>query len=169
MSSESERVDWLHEHLNYELLTMRHTYKQLQALPKTAKDQLVWNANFAAFSLYARNLYRFLTNDPETRSFKASDYERPKADGQPVRGIMSNLNEQVFHPGKQRVNADKVGLKKVKALYEWVEASLKHFSATSKSDTNRRGRKTSRSRHDLTYSHSLLPGSNKIRLGTAPG
>ena len=108
MSSENERVAWLHEHLNYELLMMRHTYKQLQALPKTAKDQLVWNANFGAFALYARNLYSFLTNDPDLRSFKASDYERPKTDSKPVQGVMNNLHEQVFHPGKRRVTQAKL-------------------------------------------------------------
>jgi hypothetical protein len=127
MSSENERIAWLHQHLNYELLMMRHTYKQLQALPETAKDHLVWNANIGAFAVYARNLCSFLTNDPDSRSFKASDYERPKTDGQPVQGIMNNLHEQIFHPGKQRINASKVGLEKAKRLYEWVELSMRKF------------------------------------------
>jgi hypothetical protein len=127
MSSEQERCDWLHEHLNYELLMVRHTHKQLQARIKTVNDQLVWNANFGAFALYARNIYLFLTNDRDSRNFKASDYERPEANGKPLEGVMNNLQEQVFHPGKQRVNANKVGLEKAKKVFDWVEDNMKTF------------------------------------------
>jgi hypothetical protein len=50
---------------------VRHAYEQLRATPKTVRDQLAWNASFAAFSLYARNLYSFLTNKVASGNFEA--------------------------------------------------------------------------------------------------
>jgi hypothetical protein len=128
MSSIQDRCDWLREHLTYEVLMVRHAYKQLRAAPKTARDQLAWNASFGAFSLYARNLYSFLTNKTASGNFGAADYDRPAADGKPLEGIMANLNQQVFHTGKQRGNDDrKVGLEKATKVYAWIDANLKDF------------------------------------------
>jgi hypothetical protein len=128
MSSIQDRCDWLREHLTYEVLMVRHAYEQLRATPKTVRDQLAWNASFAAFSLYARNLYSFLTNKVTSGNFEAADYDRPAADGRLLEGIMANLNQQVFHTGKQRRNDDrKVGREKATKVYEWIDANLKNF------------------------------------------
>ena len=41
---------------------------------------------------------------------------------------MANLNQQVFHTGKQRGNDDrKVGLEKATKVYAWIDANLKDF------------------------------------------
>ena len=128
MSSIKDRCDWLREHLTYEVLMVRHAYEQLRATPKTVRDQLAWNASFAAFSLYARNLYSFLTNKVASGNFEAADYDRPAADGKPLEDIMANLNQQVFHTGKQRRNDDRnVGLEKATKVYDWIDANLKNF------------------------------------------
>ena len=44
---------WLYEHLSYELLMLRYTHKQLQVPVDTTHEQLVWNANYDAFAVYA--------------------------------------------------------------------------------------------------------------------
>jgi len=76
----------------------------------------------------ARNLYSFLTNKTASGNFGAADYDRPAADGKPLEGIMANLNQQVFHTGKQRGNDDrKVGLEKATKVYAWIDANLKDF------------------------------------------
>jgi hypothetical protein len=123
---------WLHEHLSYELLMVRHTYKQLTASVETGREQLAWNANFVAFAVYARNLYDFLTNDKDSRIFKAEDYVSFDADKRPISGIMNNLHQQALHPGKQRIggnDASKVGFNKVKMVNAWVEENMKNFIA----------------------------------------
>jgi hypothetical protein len=92
------------------------------------RDQLAWNANFGAFSLYARNLYSFLTNKATSDNFKAADYDRPAADGSPLYGIMDGLIQQVFHPGKRRRNDKrKVGLHKATKVHDWIEDNMKKF------------------------------------------
>jgi hypothetical protein len=128
MSSIQDRCDWLREHLTYEVLMVRHAYEQLRATPKTVRDQLAWNASFGAFSLYARNLYSFLTNKTASGNFGAADYDRPAADGKLLEGIMATLNQQVFHTGKQRRDDDrKVGLEKAAKVYAWIDANLNYF------------------------------------------
>jgi len=70
----NERERWLQQHLSYELLMLRHTHKQLhQVRIDSVHNQLVWNANFGAFAVYARNLYLFLTND-KTRATSGAEH-----------------------------------------------------------------------------------------------
>jgi hypothetical protein len=123
MSGKDERVAWMKEHLSYELLMMRFAHNELN----WSDDQLEWNANYSAFALHARNLYLFLTSDKDSRIYKASDYTNLETDGKPLHGIMDNLNQQTFHPGKQRNGAKKVGLDKAAKVYTWVEKYMDEF------------------------------------------
>jgi hypothetical protein len=88
---------------------------------------MAWNVNYAAFALYARNLYQFLTNEKDPRSFKASDYATFAANGKSLEGIMFNLHEQVFHPGKARVGAQKVGIDKANKVFAWIQENMDRF------------------------------------------
>ena len=72
----------------------------------------------------------FLTNDRDARNFKALDYANFTADKTPLKGIMQNLHEQVFHPGKQRTPPDdekRVGRPKVNKVKNWVEENMERF------------------------------------------
>jgi hypothetical protein len=132
---------WLHEHLSYELLMVRHAHKELQVpVIRSACEQLVWNANFGAFAMYARNLYDFLTNEAGPRNFVAKNFAAEfEADKTPLVGIMNNLNEQAFHPGKQRTPSNdkrRVGLVKVNTVYAWVETNMQKFLGQLKQPYN---------------------------------
>lgn len=132
---------WLHEHLSYELLMVRHAHKELQvSVIRSACEQLVWNANFGAFAMYARNLYDFLTNEAGSRNFVAKNFAVEfEADKTPLVGIMNNLNEQAFHPGKQRTPSNdkrRVGLVKVNTVYAWVEKNMEKFVGQLKEPYN---------------------------------
>ena len=128
MSSIQDRCDWLREHLTYEVLMVRYALDRLRDPIETVRDQLTWNANFGAFSLYARNLYSFLTNKATSANFEAADYDGPAADGSPLYGIMDGLNQQVFHPGERRRNDKrKVGLHKATKVHDWLEDNMKKF------------------------------------------
>jgi hypothetical protein len=129
MSSTEERAYWLHEHLSYELLMVRHTHAELQKRIRSRRDQLVWNANFAAFVLHARNVYEFLTNDKDSRNFKAEEYTQFEADKRPIVGTTGKLHGHAFHPGKNRaaLNDEKVDLDKAKLVFGWIEANMATF------------------------------------------
>ena len=73
------KIDYLEEHLPYELLMLRHTHSTLLQ----TQDVLNWNAFFECFVVHARNLYNFLRNKSDLNTFAAVDfttrYRRPNA------------------------------------------------------------------------------------------
>jgi len=64
------KMEYMEEHIPYELLMLRHTYQQM----KSSNNQLDWNAFFESFCLHARNLYKFLRNDRVNTTFVAVDF-----------------------------------------------------------------------------------------------
>jgi hypothetical protein len=67
-----QKEDWLREHLPYQVMMMRHTYKQLFNHSLSTLD---WNAMYMAFANAARNLRLFLTNgDKGKNNFGAHEF-----------------------------------------------------------------------------------------------
>jgi hypothetical protein len=131
MLSDAELKEWMREHLTYELLMVRYTHAQLHL----GLDQMAWNTNFGAFGLYARNLHWFLTNNkgrPDLpRKVRACDYASHfKADDTQIAAVMSDLHEQVYHPGARRLDIAKGdGRDKADKVFKWVEEGMAKFVA----------------------------------------
>ena len=131
MLTEDELKEWMREHLTYELLMVRYTHAQLHL----GLDQMAWNANFGAFGLYARNFHWFLTNNkgrPDLpRKVRACDYASHfKADDTQIAAVMSDLHEQVYHPGARRLDIAKGdGRDKADKVFKWVEEGMAKFVA----------------------------------------
>lgn len=126
MASRSEQEAFLREHLNYEMLMLRHTAARL---PKIS-DQLEWNVHFVAFVVHARNFYDFLTWDSDTRNFSAKNYGTFKAEkDNDTTGRFGRVHGQVLHLGKTRPG-DRVTLGDVEALANWVEEKFCAFRGT---------------------------------------
>jgi hypothetical protein len=134
MASEDKAIEYLANHLPYELLMLRHCYERTLK----NRDELDWNAFHEAFAVHARNLFDFLTNGGTNNNFNAADFSGFKAArgskiDTRVRVILNqDLHRQVFHPGKQRTTEDreKVGPKDRKVVFDWVEAQLAKFIET---------------------------------------
>jgi hypothetical protein len=108
---------------------LRHTFMKFM----TIHNALDWNAYFVAFAVYARNLHNFLTNDDDSRNFKADDFvDQFKATKLPkeIRSLMSqSLHLQVFHLGKSRPigAAEKVDVSRARQLGCWLETNFASF------------------------------------------
>ena len=126
--SEKQIVEYIEEHILYELLMLRYSYSQIKSVP----SQLDWNAFFVSFTVYGRNLYDFLLNHRDRNTFAAVDftdnYRPPKAGT--MSAIISRLNEQVAHLGQRtKDRARKVGLDAATQLFEWIELHMPTFEA----------------------------------------
>ena len=74
---------------------LRHTFMKFM----TIHNALDWNAYFVAFAVYARNLHNFLTNDDDSRNFKADDFvDQFKATKLP-KEIRSLISQKSASPG----------------------------------------------------------------------
>lgn len=127
MSKETQKATFLREHLPYELLMLRYTLKKL-AMPQNILD---WNAYFESFATHGRNLYCFLTNDKDSKNFKARDFINQFDAGKTndTIGAFSKLNPQIFHLGKQRKN-NKIGKANTEEANQigcWIEANFSMF------------------------------------------
>ncbi len=129
MSSKQRRTAHLQEHLPYELFMMRYTYLQMSE----GQPLLRWNAFFAAFGVYARNLCQFLTDRKDSNNFKASDFAATfiARDADSIHGALLRLNKQVFHPAKDRVTdpKNKVSLTDALKVLDWIEKNIALFVA----------------------------------------
>lgn len=125
--SETELKTYLSEHLSYEVLMLRYTLKELH----TTQPALRWNAMFEAFAVHARAMYDFLTNDKDARNVRAVDFapEFKASKVAEAQGKINALQGQVFHPGKRRVDGDKLKLSVSDAerIGEWVEDNMDRF------------------------------------------
>lgn len=127
MASVTEKNEYIKDHLRYEFLMLCHTLLRME----NTKHELDWNAFYESFAVHARILYDFLTNEKDSRNFKASDYvEEFEADKRDAAiSIFKDLNAQVFHLGKRRpyVNSDKVCLPQAQKVYAWIKANFENF------------------------------------------
>lgn len=125
MADQTQRRDYLDEHLPYMLATVRYNFNKL-GQPQYFRD---WNAYFESFAVNARNLIQFLDN-ADTGNFKASDFiagfRIRKGD---IQGPLVKLRDQVFHLGKSRPRnaGQKFDLSYAKIIFTWIEAGMEEF------------------------------------------
>lgn len=121
----SMKTDYLQEHLPYMLKMLRYTYGQMLQ----AQHYLSWNAHFESFSIHARNLTRFLSNNDKGNAKAAEFVKDYKARIGDVSGPMSRLQNQVFHLAKQRPKdvVAKFDTEDAKAVSGWIEDNFKDF------------------------------------------
>jgi hypothetical protein len=130
MSSRDQKIKHLGDHLPYELLMLRHAYRQM-LVDRYALD---WNAFYEAFVVHARILFEFLMNEGGPNNFKARDFSSEfiaKKCDTVQRLINQHLHWQVFHFGKQRKSddEDKVGNEERRAIFDWIEENFTTFIA----------------------------------------
>src|SRR5690348_6320725 len=98
MADGQQKRDYLDEHIPYMLKMLRYTDGQMLQ----EQHYLSWNAHFESFAVHARNLVNFLANK-DTGNFKAHEFVPDfKARTSDIGGLMSKLDQQVFHLAKAR-------------------------------------------------------------------
>lgn len=131
-----ELIAYFNEHVLYEVLMLRYTRNHLRSSP----HQLVWNANFAAFNVSARNLYDYLNNKggknevnvhaylPYAKTFRISPISE-------ITGTLQKINEQVFHMGRKRPkDTGKVTLDRVEVVFQWAQSNMVSLAASFDED-----------------------------------
>src|SRR5262249_12566191 len=123
----AEQKEYLREHIAYELLMLRYAFVQMRA----ELDQLDWNAYFIAFVAAARNLYSFLTNDRDPRTWVANDFIPAfhPTNTNSVAQTMNKLRRQVLHLGTARklTGEGKVELGDCQRVNDWLETNMQRF------------------------------------------
>jgi hypothetical protein len=125
MASERERLRYLTHHLSYELMMLRYTHARLH----DTRHKLMWNAFLEAFAVHARNLHLFLTNDEDSRNYRAAHYnDRFKASKSPVE-IKNKIAVYIVHPGKAHTEEgdEKFNLDRADKAFEWIESEFTRF------------------------------------------
>jgi hypothetical protein len=125
MASQQERRRYLNHHLSYELMMLRYTYARLH----DTRHKLMWNALLEAFAVHARNLHLFLTNDKDSRNYRASHYnDKFRATKSPVE-IKDKIAVYIVHPGKARAEAgdEKFNLDRAERAFRWIESEFARF------------------------------------------
>jgi hypothetical protein len=134
MTSKAKEIECLEDHLPYELMMLRYTRSRLGE-PQSA---LIWNATLESFAMHARLLFEFLTNDGESRNFKAEDFSHGYvAKGkEKMRGKRDKLNEGLFHLAKTRSSDHhkKVSTEVAIVLFDWIEDRFEGFLASLSPD-----------------------------------
>jgi hypothetical protein len=80
-------------------------------------------------SVHARNLHLFLTNDEDSRNYRAAHYnDRFKASKSPVE-IKNKIAVYIVHPGKARTEEgdEKFNLDRADRAFEWIESEFTRF------------------------------------------
>jgi hypothetical protein len=131
MSSAQQRKEYLEEHLYYELLMLRFSYREINK----SQSPLIWNAFFDSFVMHARNLIDFLTNDGGVQNFKAVDftvdYIAPDKKKGGIQGLYDKLHAHALHLGKLRPTDDekKINVVRAQKLFDWIEKHLPNFGS----------------------------------------
>jgi hypothetical protein len=131
MSSKDEELDWLRQHLSYEVEMLRYTMERAASFEKPCPDYHVY---YESFAVHARLLKEFLCNDGGGGNFQAKNFV---AKFKPTRlndfhGPFATLNNQGFHPGKCRpaTGDGKFNSDDCWRVYEWLEAQMARFQAS---------------------------------------
>jgi hypothetical protein len=122
-------LDFLKEHLPYELRMLNHCFERLYG--SSGAD---WNAFMESFCIHARNLKMFVTNDNGkgncvvARDF-VTDFHEASANN--LTGAFQRLNAQIAHLAKTRTTdaAAKFTRDDAKAVHTWLTKVLKKFVA----------------------------------------
>jgi hypothetical protein len=128
--TETQRLDYLDEHLPYMLKMVRFTHHQLHR----NQEQLPWNAFFEAFAVNARNLVNLLTNKDKKNvmaQLLVADFRRRKNENMKndITNLMDRLDEQVFHLGakRPREQTQKLGRDAADRVFKWIETCMAEF------------------------------------------
>ena len=125
MASREQRLRYLSHHLSYELLMLRYAHARLG----DTRHKLMWNAFLEAFAVHARNLQFFLTNDKDSRNYRAEDFnEHFRATKPPVQ-IKDKVSVYIVHPGTNRSEEakDKFNLDRANRAMPWIEREFARF------------------------------------------
>ncbi len=128
MPTEQDLTRYLQEHVSSELLMLRYTISELDR----ALHPLDWNAKFESAVVHIRDLYGFLSSSDGNQNIAATDYvagfetDRPRE----LEGLRFKANPQVFHLGKQRLDAVKLSKENAQKAHGWIEANMKKLIAS---------------------------------------
>jgi hypothetical protein len=121
------KKELLSNHLPYELLMLRYTYREINA----TQPALRWNALFESFATHARGLHEFLTGKSDNRNGHATDFVEAFKSRKPdkVRGKIDALNQKMMHLGTTRTarQEEKIDLGDAKVLFDWIEGEVLRF------------------------------------------
>lgn len=128
MASNAKKAEWLKEHLHYELMMLLHTYGRVCELNQ-CPDRCAF---YESFAVHARNLYNFLTNDEDSRNYRADEFVYGfESKGNELHGKIQRMNIQVQHMGKARVgdsdSEDKITTVDCETVARWIEKNLQRF------------------------------------------
>jgi hypothetical protein len=126
--TEQEKIEYLNEHLQYEVKMLRWSYYHVQGEPPSP-----WrNAFIEVFAVHARGPYDFcVSNDARdvlARDY-VSDFEPPRPKDE-IRDEIELLNKQIFHTSKARTAAPGRKFNMVtdgRKVLGWVEDALAEF------------------------------------------
>jgi hypothetical protein len=125
--TEGELIEYLNEHLSYELLMLRYAVQSMEREP----HPLALNLCYDAAGMYARALYHFLTNDKDNRNVTARDFGGVEAKKEPseIVGIFQRVDPQAMHLGKTRTKdpSKKFNLSRAKTAAAWIEKNFDAF------------------------------------------
>ncbi len=126
----TEKLEWLKEHLAYEWGLLHHAYGRMLEASPTSRD---WPCFFECFALHARNLYEFLTSEPDPRNFRASDFVKGRAAKKTdlTKGVFQKIDAQLMHMSKRRpsVPAGKFNTADAAGLISWLRKEMAGFVA----------------------------------------
>jgi hypothetical protein len=96
-------------------------------------EQLDWNVHYESLAVHARVLFEFLTNEPDSRNLKASDFVGSfRVDKTALTSAaFQKFHSQVLHPGKRRPSAlsGKMNLEDCKLVVLWLKTRFAEFIA----------------------------------------
>jgi hypothetical protein len=128
MASTQEKCDWLKEHLVYEYDMLRYSY----LAQRWSGAGPWWNAHYECFAVHARLLREFLASDGGANNFDADDFV-PDYKQKPEKELaerMREMNEQVFHAGKQRQHSHKkITSLDIQEMYGWLYGAMCDFTS----------------------------------------
>jgi hypothetical protein len=163
-------VDYLEEHLPYEISMLEHTFRRLHL----TKDQADWNAFLESFCQHARNLKAFLTGDKGkgNNNVVASDFVSSLKMKTPPKltGAFQRINEQTNHLAKKRSTdpLKKFTLSDARDVFGWLEPSMRQFVHALSSEDAKLWNAAARNPNTLTISTGGAPPSatNAIQQST---
>jgi len=125
MANDTQKFDYLDEHLPYMLKMLRYTFGKM----REQQHYLSWNAHFESFAIHARNLVTFLVNK-DTGNFKAHEFVKDyKARTQEIGHLIQKLDQQVFHLAKARPREaiGKFSSENAEPVKVWIEENFSDF------------------------------------------
>lgn len=126
-SRSAEKFEYLREHLPYEMLMLKYTHRNIHR----TRRRLDWNAYFESYFVHARNLYHFLTNERDSRNFKANDFVSGFSIEKPpdAVGIFLKSHAQLFHLAKIRTSdpTKKLLLTDADESKHWIDENFSSF------------------------------------------